>query len=132
MADGVSIHFTGDFGKGVDELIARASAAGQRFVALGGLVILSHMMPATPVKTGTLRRSERVDNVIALGAGTWRSQTAPTTVYGRRIDIGFNGTDSLGRHYHQTGRFYVEASVRDSEDELGALHYRVMAEAVSG
>jgi hypothetical protein len=31
--------------------------------------------------------------------------------YARRVNYGFVGTDSLGRHYNQQGRFYLERSL---------------------
>jgi hypothetical protein len=33
---------------------------------------------------------------------------ANSAVYARRLELGFVGTDSLGRHYNQAGRFIVQ------------------------
>jgi len=129
----VSVHIDSDgFGTAVDELVVKAAEAAQAFVSLGGLVLVAAMQPHTPVETGTLRRSERVDQVSMMGPGVWQSQSGPTVVYGRRLDQGFHGADSLGRHYNQAGTFYVEAGVTDAQGALEALHEKVMAEAVSG
>lgn len=34
------------------------------------------------------------------------------TVYARRVEYGFVGTDSLGRTYNQKGRFYIRNTVK--------------------
>jgi hypothetical protein len=50
--------------------------------------------------SGTLRRSI-VTIGFPTGPGSWEVRVAPTTVYGRRIELGFSGSDSLGRNYSQ-------------------------------
>jgi len=81
----------------------------------------------TPIKTGNLRNSIgiSVGSMPSTRGGSFMGSTAlagimglpigpPTyigfqAVYARRLNNGFTGTDSLGRYYNQSGRFFVEA-----------------------
>jgi hypothetical protein len=50
--------------------------------------------------TENLRNSiHMLEPPMPLGKGIWKTRIAPTTPYGRRIELGFTGTDSLGRHF---------------------------------
>ena len=51
--------------------------------------------------SGTLRRSIRRIPLtpVSIGRNSWMQSVAPTVIYGRRIELGFTGVDSLGRHY---------------------------------
>lgn len=64
------------------------------------------------VVTGTLRRSIRFTPVVRL-AGGYTSTVGPTTVYGRRVELGFKGTDSLGRSYNQPAYSYFGPAVKE-------------------
>ncbi len=56
--------------------------------------------PGPRVRTGTLRRSIRVDGPRRVGTG-WEARVGPTVIYSRRVELGFDGTDAIGRTYHQ-------------------------------
>lgn len=51
--------------------------------------------------TGSLRRSIRVRETVEQMPNTWVSRIAPDMIYGRRVELGFVGADSLGRVYNQ-------------------------------
>lgn len=132
MADQVSFHFrnTAEFEKAIDELIAKADAGAATFVAKGGLMIEAAAKDRAPVQTGTLRRSIHVGSVSMTGMGRWKSETYPSTIYSRRIELGFHGDDSLGRHYEQAGQPYLAPGLASVMDGLGALHRATMAAAL--
>jgi hypothetical protein len=89
----------------------------------------------TPIKTGFLRNSLTVTigeiahiDPQATGKKGARVQVTPAAIasarlgdtlsagfvaaYARRVEYGFDGTDSLGRSYHQTGRAMVRLGVQ--------------------
>ena len=54
--------------------------------------------------TGTLRRSIKTWPPFSPTRGIWRARVAPTVIYGRRIELGYHGVDSLGRDYGNPGQ----------------------------
>jgi len=60
--------------------------------------------PGPGVVTGTARRGVRHDPVRRSGLLGWQTEVGPTVIYSRRLDLGFNGTDALGRVYSQAPR----------------------------
>jgi HK97 gp10 family phage protein len=73
------------------------------------------------VVTGYLRRSIRMTPVTSYGAGTWGTTVGPTSVYGRRVELGFRGTDSLGRRYNQPAFPYFTPAVEEVTPDLEEL-----------
>lgn len=116
MADGIVISGTSGFGDGIDALIARVEAATREAALKSGHLIEGNAkknFEGNHVKgephvggnkpntvSGTLKRSI-VTLGFPTGPGSWEVRVAPTTVYGRRIELGFSGADSLGRVYDQ-------------------------------
>lgn len=64
------------------------------------------------IVTGTLRRSIRSSPVVKFGGG-YMTEVGPTTEYGRRVELGFRGTDSLGRRYNQPPYPYFGPAVAE-------------------
>ncbi len=64
------------------------------------------------VVTGTLRRSIRSTPVVRLASG-YMTSVGPTTEYGRRVELGFRGADSLGRTYNQPPYPYFGPAVAE-------------------
>lgn len=58
------------------------------------------------VKTGTLRRSIRVEV-----KGPGRVTVGTDVAYGPRQEFGFHGTDSRGRSYHFAGKPYMRPAM---------------------
>ena len=116
MPSGFTIDF-GNFDASIDELKARVNVATRDAVALGGHEIereaklqfnpgsggaeSPHVGSRPNVISGTLRRSIKLipDSPFSTGLGQWQVSVAPTTIYGRRVELGFTGQDSLGRVY---------------------------------
>lgn len=64
------------------------------------------------IVTGTLRRSIRATTTGRIAAG-YTISVGPSTVYGRRVELGFKGTDSMGRNYNQPAYPYFGPAVRE-------------------
>lgn len=78
---------------------------GQRRIELGRVTrfgtVLQHRDGGPGVVTGRLRNSIVVVSQGPTGAFGYQVTVAPTVVYSRRLELGFNGTDSRGRRYNQ-------------------------------
>jgi hypothetical protein len=101
----VSIHIDGirEWDEAVDVLIERAAEASREAVSTGAELIANHGKQEAPVKEGTLRRGIVRTKLEQFTPDSWLAEVGPTAVYGRRVDLGFHGTDALGRHYDQAG-----------------------------
>ena len=63
------------------------------------------------IVTGDLRRSIMADSVTRLSFANYSVTIAPRMVYGRRVELGFVGADSLGRNYNTPGYPYFMPGV---------------------
>ena len=135
MPGGIEFDVSG-FMASMDALIAKVDASTRTAVTLGAQVIertaKESFGPAhakgTPKSsdkaqsvTGTLRRSIHTVGVTSLGAGIWQSQVAPSTVYARRVELGFSGTDSLSRNYSQPPYPYMKPGLNKARNKLPAI-----------
>lgn len=73
------------------------------------------------VVTGTLRRSIRHDRPEHVGLAEVVTRVYPSTVYARRVELGFTGTDSAGRSYSQPPYPYFTPAVEDNYERLEAI-----------
>ena len=154
---GIIIRNVKEFDKGVEEMIARVNRASEVIVRQGGQVVAreskkiflgsptkkgpngrgkgqqgqkSPSWPRPTNRTGHLRDSIRVE-VKQEGSGRWSSTTGPTTIYGRRVELG--GTSRTNGHTIVTRPFpYMEPGFEASKPELRAIYRKVWTEAVSG
>jgi hypothetical protein len=114
---------TADFQAAVDELVAKtptAAAAASQAIALSFIAEAKRNAtgPARPggwykgarpasraggpgVVTGFLRNSIAAQQSTALGEFGWVTTVYPAGPYYRRLELGFTGTDSIGRRYNQ-------------------------------
>ena len=109
MAGGIEVSGVSGFEAGIDALIATVQAATLRGVTAGAHLIEAQAKqsmngPGPQVRTGTLRRSINVISTTTLGGGSYQARIAPTVIYGRRMELGYHGTDSLGRNYSNPGQ----------------------------
>lgn len=137
MADSVSLSMdSAAFKAYLEKAIAKVEAQTLAFVTQGALVIEAETKskmdgrPGPNVVTGTLRRSEVVTSVEPIGPGTYEARIGPTAIYGRRIELGFVGTDSLGRVYNQPAYPYVKPGLRASRSKIEALAATFWGDAV--
>lgn len=92
-------------------------AATRAAVAEAARQIQTKAQANAPHVSGALSNSIVVDGPRSTGQG-YTAQVGPTAPYGRRIELGFNGTDSLGRSYNQAPEPFLrpafdEASLAD-------------------
>lgn len=96
------------FSAAIDKVIAQADAAAKATVAQAAAELEKsaksnfsgthkrgqpHVGGDLPnVVTGTLRRSITHEPVKKIGLGTWATTVGPTVVYGRRVELGLNGS----------------------------------------
>ncbi len=96
-----------EFVAALEAMDARASLACRNTVRDGAQMIQRQARmnatgrPGPRVRTGTLRRSITIKYPHRGGGGLYEAQIGPTAIYSRRIELGFDGTDSIGRTYHQ-------------------------------
>lgn len=108
--------------------------------------ILASLQANTPVKTGNLRANwiittgngvatiggARADQslgvITSLRAGDVFAIVNPV-VYARRVNNGFVGEDSLGRHYDQKGAHMVERTLAQLSDIVSRALTRIQQEA---
>lgn len=154
---GIIIRNVKEFDKGVEEMIARVNRASEVIVRQGGQVVAreskkiflgsptkkgpngrgkgqqgqkSPSWPRPTNRTGHLRDSIRVE-VRNRGDNAWESTIGPTTIYGRRVELG--GTSRTNGHTIVTRPFpYMEPGFEASKPELRAIYRKVWTEAVSG
>lgn len=135
-----------EFEHGIEELIGKADVASKAAVTKGGHLIESKAKqnfsgshakgePRSGGKypnvvTGSLRRSIHVDSVKRISFGVWQSVTGPSMIYGRRIDLGFNGADSIGRIYHQPPYPYFTDGFEQAKDQLPGIFREAWAAAL--
>jgi len=87
--------------------------------ALDDVVIAAAQMVASdarakaPVLSGTLRRSITVE---AVGPGDVR--VGSDVPYARRIEYGFDGSDSRGRTYHQAAQPYLRPAIDENRERI--------------
>jgi bacteriophage HK97-gp10 putative tail-component len=95
-----------DFAARLAEITAKANLAAREAVVEAASELENFAKqrasgrPGPDVRTGTLRRGITHDPVRPAGLG-WETNVGPTVIYSRRIELGFYGADSLGRHYAQ-------------------------------
>lgn len=88
--------------------------------------------PGPNVVTGTLRRSIKHDPVTPWGLGGWQTKVGPTAVYGRRIELGFSGADSLGRVYKQPPYPYFTPAFHAVVRRIPAIMAKHLGYAIAG
>lgn len=147
MASGIEVSGIGGFDERISRQKAAVEAAAQRFVRQGGEVIAgnarkqfiggkaakatdswrSDAWPTPTRRTGNLQRSIRVVYVGKEG-GSWVSQTGPTVIYGRRVELGYTGTGVFP--YYTTRPFpYLQPGLDESHETLKRLYAELVTSA---
>ncbi|CAM3511174.1 hypothetical protein AGRA671_10145 [Agrobacterium radiobacter] len=124
------------FGAQVDAWVQQTEKRLNAVFRLSTQKVISYMQESVPVRDGFLRASlvvlvnqdpPKADKTDEDGMGPYtdaymkvaiagavagdRIVSAYTMVYARRLEYGFNGTDSLGRSYNQAPRGWTRAAV---------------------
>ena len=101
-----------EFKAALDRTVAGASAGARAAVTEAAHTVQRKAMdnasgaPGPDVVTGSLRRGIQVTAVRPWGVGGWQTTVGPTMIYSRRIDLGYHGTDAVGRVYTQAPKPY--------------------------
>jgi Bacteriophage HK97-gp10, putative tail-component len=121
--------------------MAAAVAANRAGVAAGAVIFESQAKENAPVLTGRLRDGIHTETILDTDL---QQQLMVTPVvaaankygfeppYARRIELGFIGADSLGRHYHQAPEPYMGPAFDDKKDEAGQAVTSAVQSAVKG
>lgn len=109
-----------------DAVIQRILSDG---IAAAALPVENDAKRYAPVLTGTLRRSIHTET---RQSGRKAEAIVGTDVpYARRLEFGFIGADSRGRHYHQTPRPYLRPALDENRDQVKRIVGDVVTQAVA-
>ena len=130
---------------GVNEFVARLTEMGDRATVAARAAVAEAAgeiekqaklnasgRPGPNVVTGTLRRSIGMTSITPWGVGGWQTTVRPTAIYARRIELGFRGTDSRGRHYDQRAYPYFRPAMEQVGPRIADIYRRHMQAALSG
>lgn len=136
MAGGFGVVFegVGELQGALDALVVRANAASRDAVLFTARALVAQAKrnstgpargfgpgmrapgsdPGTGpgVKSGHHRNSIRIIQQGPVGRFGYEARVAPTMRYSRRLELGFDGTDSRGRTYHQQPYPYLYPAYR--------------------
>ena len=117
------------FKAALDAMVVRVKLAADKLGAeAAGLIEASAKRQRSyTTRSGTNRRSIHLET-----AGLGAYEVGPTTVYSRRLELGFDGADSLGRVYHQKPRPYMKPGRAEALPGIIALAQRRFAAAIKG
>jgi hypothetical protein len=139
---------TRGFSNQVNAFVKKAQAARQEAYHEGLKDFRDALLTATPIDTGNLRASLQTSNAGEIKAGPYKEYGSQYNVassnaiinaagdgdrvsfvyrapYARRLEYGFTGIDSLGRHYNQQGRFWIKATSKRFVSIMRAAATRV-------
>lgn len=100
-----------DFIVAIDSWTQQQRAALEQAPQAVAEEIKNRVQELTPVETGRLRASWQV-----VQEDEDHISIETNVEYARRINYGFVGTDSLGRHYDQAGVHMVEQAMQEAPD----------------
>jgi len=127
----------------VERWVAKAQADANAAMMATATDALARVKELTPVVTGNLRANwtimlqgaaDTIDgnvnsqDVIAKFEVGDQIIIGNPVVYAPRVNWGFTGTDSLGRHYNQNGKYMIEQTVA----EMPAIAANATARIVAG
>jgi len=127
----------------VERWVAKAKADANAAMMATATDALARVKELTPVVTGNLRANwtimlqgaaDTIDgnvnsqDVIAKFEVGDQIIIGNPVVYAPRVNWGFTGTDSLGRHYNQNGKYMIEQTVA----EMPAIAANATARIVAG
>lgn len=132
MASTIGIVWTGarEFTGAIDRIIVAEEAATRRAVQKSALAVVRQAKinstgPPRLFREGTqgarpgtgpgVVSGRHRNSIKVLGQGPiprgWQAEVGPTMVYSRRLELGFTGTDSLGRVFNQPPYPYLRPAL---------------------
>ena len=121
-----------EFNLAIDGMVEAANVATREAVAKGAAKIQVKARDRSPVAHGANKRSIQVKGPIGAGFLGYMATIAPEMIYSRRLELGYTGTDALGRAYHEAGRPYLAPGLADAMPELAEIFRAAWAAATSG
>jgi Bacteriophage HK97-gp10, putative tail-component len=118
-----------------------ATAGNRQGVAAGAALFEDGAKNNAPVQTGRLRDGIHTETVVDTNTQTQLMVTPVVDAankegfeppYARRIELGFIGIDSLGRHYHQAPEPYMRPAFDEQKDAALQAHEDAVREALKG
>lgn len=139
--------FDDPFIASLDSFVAHARDRSDRVVRAIAEDCLARVKELTPVRTGYLRANWAIvignDPAAIMGARNDGSLQAllkihagvvftltNVTVYSRRVEEGFVGNDSAGRHYDQQGAHMLQQTITELPQIVAGAIARVNREAI--
>ena len=111
----------------ITQMMERIAVASSAAVKTAALAVQAAGMKHTKVVSGSLRRSWRTES-----QGPYAAFVGPTMIYARRIELGFEGPDSLGRVYHQAPKPYVRPAYDETFPQIRPFFVTSIAAAIRG
>ena len=145
MASDITVEGISSFDEAIEKLKVKVDEAGLEYVTLGGQLIADSAkaefvggsspapwqgpnFPHPTSHSGFLRDSIKVDRVYRYEEGVWASDTGPTTIYGRRIELGYTGQGHWP--YYTTRPFpFLAPGEAKARPALSALYTKLLAAA---
>ena len=115
------------FQAALTQMMERIAVASSAAVKTAALAVQAAGMKHTKVVSGSLRRSWRTES-----QGPYAAFVGPTMIYARRIELGFEGPDSLGRVYHQAPKPYVRPAYDETFPQIRPFFVTSIAAAIRG
>ena len=143
-----SVGTTRGFSNQVNAFVKKAQAARQEAYHEGLKDFAAALQANAPILTGNLRASQQTSLAGAIMAGPYKEYGSTYNIaasnavidsagdgdrvtfsyrvnYARRQNYGFTGVDSLGRHYNQAGKFWIERTSKQFVSIMRAAATRV-------
>jgi hypothetical protein len=121
-----------EFNAAIDGMVEAANIATRDAVAKGAAKIEEKAKARSPVAHGANKRSIGVTGPVGAGVLGYMATIAPSMPYSRRLELGFSGTDAIGRVYHEAARPYLEPGLADAMPELAEIFNSAWVAATSG
>jgi len=127
-----------EFGAALTRVSSELDAASKRAIARAAAEVEKAAKenasgaPGPDVVTGTLRRGVQHTPVHRVGLFGWQSEVGPTVIYSRRIDLGFKGTDSLGRIYSQEAKPFFTPAWEKTVRRAAQIYAEEWGKALTG
>jgi hypothetical protein len=120
----------------LDAILLRVQAAAAKITVAAASAIqrgaMSRLHSGYGVVSGTMRRSTHTSGPDVISPDVYSSHVGPGVIYARRFELGFVGSDSLGRVYDQKPRPYFKPAWEDEIPLIPPLAARYWAAAIRG
>ena len=126
-----------EFGAGLDRIVGGLDRGTKSAIAKGAALVERKAKenasgpPGPGVVSGSNRRGITHRPIHRVGLG-YQTEVGPTMIYSRRLELGFEGADSLGRVYHQKPRPFFTPAWNDVVHDLPRVYAEEWSRAITG